>query len=617
MADKTLSLEVTLENGQFKVASKEVSAGVEAVGQKTSNVFDKIKTAAKGFIALQIVQLVYKFGKAALTASAQMEQMETSFTTMLGSAQKAKTLVADLQKYGAATPLQFEGLANATKTLLQFGIEGDNVVNTLKMLGDVSGGDQAKLDSLALAFGQMSSTGRLMGQDLLQMINAGFNPLQEISEKTGVSMGVLKDKMSKGQISVKDVTEAFKSATSEGGKFYKMLEKQSQTLAGRFSTMRDNMQMLLIAIGNDLAPAFKRLMEAFSVGSQGSSLFAKSLRFTAIVLGKVVDTITLMVSSIQWLTNTVGEYYTKIQKYMLLSASGYTSVEDFLLGASEQKAEKMRKLIADEKRYVSEGIQIKNNLANTVQALTSLEEKQNKAVEDSIQLRKKATEIEQGGKKSKAQQEFDENVRLMNEYYELKWTKQEENLIKEANDHARAAATYQQYLLTKAGLDQTYISGLQTLTATSSIYMAQENKKLFKFGQILAVGQAWINTFLAVTKVMAQLGIYGLAAAPIIIAAGALQTKKIMSQKPPEFAVGSYDVPYTGPAIVHKGETILNKPIAESVRRGDLSIGSNQQNRPIIVQVDGKTLFEINEGYRDNASQNMGATGSFNVGSAY
>lgn len=115
----------------------------------------------------------------------------------------------------------------------------DKDITHIKNAGRCSGGNQEKLNSMTLAFGQMSSTGRLMGQDLNQMINAGFNPLQTISENTGISMGRLKDQMEDGQISLKMVEEAFKLATGTGGRFNGMMEKVSQSARGRLSTAMD------------------------------------------------------------------------------------------------------------------------------------------------------------------------------------------------------------------------------------------------------------------------------------------------------------------------------------------------------------------------------------------
>jgi tape measure domain-containing protein len=141
---------------------------------------------------------------------------------------------------------------------MAFGIEGQKIVPTLRMLGDVAGADQNKLKSLALVFGQIQSTGKLMGQDLLQLINQGFNPLNVISEQTGISMSKLKDAMAQGAISADMVTAAFQAATSEGGLFFGNLEAQSQTLQGRLSTLQDNFQTAL----QNMAEAFLPLLKA-------------------------------------------------------------------------------------------------------------------------------------------------------------------------------------------------------------------------------------------------------------------------------------------------------------------------------------------------------------------
>ena len=177
--------------------------------------------------------------------NAQMEQYATSFEVMLGSSEAALAKIAELKEFAAKTPFEMTDLANATKVMLGFGISEDKASDMLKVLGDISQGDSQKLSALTLSFSQMSSAGKLMGQDLLQMINAGFNPLNEISKKTGESMAEVKARMEKGAISAEEVTEAFKSATAEGGLFYGSMEKQSQTFNGQLSTLKDNAMSFL------------------------------------------------------------------------------------------------------------------------------------------------------------------------------------------------------------------------------------------------------------------------------------------------------------------------------------------------------------------------------------
>lgn len=196
--------------------------------------------------------------KTGLDAAMTMESLNAQFTVMAGSAERASTLLGDISEFAAKTPFSKLGLADAGKTLMAFGMEAEKVIPTLKMLGDVAGADQNRLNSLALVFGQIQSTGKLMGQDLLQLINQGFNPLTELSKKTGMSVSDLKDAMSQGAITADMVTLAFKSATSEGGLFFGNLEAQSQTLAGKISTLKDNFVTAL----QNMAEAFLPLLKA-------------------------------------------------------------------------------------------------------------------------------------------------------------------------------------------------------------------------------------------------------------------------------------------------------------------------------------------------------------------
>lgn len=194
-------------------------------------------------------------GYKAISAAAQMERARISLEVFSGSAEMADTIIGQLKGFAASTPFQFDGLAESAKTLMGFGIESENVVATLQTISNVAAGDSNKLKSISLVYGQIASAGRLMGQDLLQLINVGFNPLQVISEKTGESMLELKKRMEDGKISFAEVQQAFISATSEGGRFYQMNEKQSQTVLGLWSTFKDNFSNIMISLGERLTTA--------------------------------------------------------------------------------------------------------------------------------------------------------------------------------------------------------------------------------------------------------------------------------------------------------------------------------------------------------------------------
>lgn len=190
---------------------------------------------------LELARKAFDFLSKPVTLAMDAEQAQVSFDVMLGSAEAADKMIKQLKEDAAKTPFEFTDLQQATQTLLSFGIEAGNVRGILSMLGDVSGGNSEKLKSLSMVMGQVASAGKLQGQDLLQMINVGFNPLNEISRTTGKTMAQLRKDMEGGKISYDMVVGAFKSATSEGGRFNGMMQKQSLTLGGLISTLSDNL----------------------------------------------------------------------------------------------------------------------------------------------------------------------------------------------------------------------------------------------------------------------------------------------------------------------------------------------------------------------------------------
>lgn len=197
---------------------------------------------------------------ASIKSGANLEGLQSEFAVMLGSLDKAKSLTAEINQFAGTTPFSTAGLAGNSKTLLAFGAAGGTVMPTLKMLGDVAGSSQEKLDSLTLAFAQVSAAGKLTGGDLLQFVNAGFNPLQEISAKTGKSMADLRKEMEAGAISSAMVADAFKTATAEGGRFFNNTITQSKTWNGMLSSIGDNVSMAFAAFGMPVIDSLKPML---------------------------------------------------------------------------------------------------------------------------------------------------------------------------------------------------------------------------------------------------------------------------------------------------------------------------------------------------------------------
>ena len=209
------------------------------------------------------VDAILNFTKTAVEAFARLESAQVTFQTLVGNAELADKIFAELKEFSIRTPFQAEDVQASAKTLIQFGISTSEVVETVKILGDVSAGTGKNIQELSVIFGQIASTGKLTGQDLLQLINAGFNPLQVISEKTGQSISKLKSEMEKGNITFEQVKDAFKTATSEGGKFFDLTNKLADTTAGQLSTLQDESDQLAASIGQKLAPAFLRVKKDF------------------------------------------------------------------------------------------------------------------------------------------------------------------------------------------------------------------------------------------------------------------------------------------------------------------------------------------------------------------
>ena len=193
-------------------------------------------------------------GKSISLGMEEQLQRQNITTLMGGDTAGADALFNKIAQYGKNTVYDKAGLIEAQKTMMSFGMEGEQAFGMLKRIGDVAMGDKQKMQSLALAFSQATSAGKLQGQDLMQMINAGFNPLNEISKHTGKSMAQLKDEMAKGKITADDLAKAFQWATEEGGLFYNGAEKAGLTFAGKLGQMKDSLAELGVKVFNTLEP---------------------------------------------------------------------------------------------------------------------------------------------------------------------------------------------------------------------------------------------------------------------------------------------------------------------------------------------------------------------------
>lgn len=253
MAKSSIDIVIStiLKKTGIDAAWSALSNFAKKVGSNLANIksgFDMLSGAVRS-----IVSPIQK----AIKAAFDFETARTSFAGLLNSIDKSKKHIEDLRRFAARTPLTFDDLQQASKLLLSFGMSVNDVMPSLKMLGDISMGNAQKFQGLALVFAQVKAAGKLMGQDLLQMINQGFNPLTIIAQKTGKSVSELRDIMSKGGISFEMVAEAMRLATTEGGLFNNAMEDAAQTGNGLLSTLQDEWMDALRTFGNELMDVAK------------------------------------------------------------------------------------------------------------------------------------------------------------------------------------------------------------------------------------------------------------------------------------------------------------------------------------------------------------------------
>lgn len=176
--------------------------------------------------------------------NASMESYLTNFKVMLGNEELAAAKLSELRKMAASTPFALSDLTEGTQTLLQFGVAADDTTGVLQQLGDISLGNADKLQTLVRAYGKMSSAQKVTLENVNMMIDAGFNPLNQICDATGESMSDLYKRISDGRVSFEELQYAVQAATSEGGQFYNGMLEASQTFSGRMSTLKDNVAAL-------------------------------------------------------------------------------------------------------------------------------------------------------------------------------------------------------------------------------------------------------------------------------------------------------------------------------------------------------------------------------------
>jgi tape measure domain-containing protein len=312
-ATEKLRAETALLDKAFSATGKQSKEYANALAFLNRK-YGEVQTTQTGMLG-QVKQLAaaylgFQTIKSIATIAADVETASVQFKVLTGSVEEANAMMADMREFAAASPLSLSGVQKAARTLMSFGTATETVMPKIRLLGDITGGNQQRFEFLSLAYAQASAAGRLMGQDLLQMINAGFNPLLEISEATGRSMVDLKKDMENGLISIAMVDEAMQRATGEGGRFNGMTEEMAKTFDGAYQQMVSAAQELAGTIGESVLPMvaalfrqIESLIRSVMAFYQGMTQTEKSLLAAAAAFAVVVP-IALKIISIFMMIKT-------------------------------------------------------------------------------------------------------------------------------------------------------------------------------------------------------------------------------------------------------------------------------------------------------------------------
>src|SRR5665213_1778129 len=248
------------EFNQATRAARNLESQISRMESRSSRGGRGILSRAAGYIGpIAIAAGMMSFGKSSLTAAMNYQATQKSFGVLTGNREVGNQLANELRGLKQDTIMGVSVYANAQR-MLSFGVAAKKVIPDLKMLGDISMGDANKLKRVTLAFSEVVSQGRLNGRRLLQFVNAGFNPLEEISRKTGKSMEYMNEQMRKGKISAKMVEDALQSATGKGGRFADMMNVIGDTTYGRMKKLEGQWANFKINAGDALMPVAQALI---------------------------------------------------------------------------------------------------------------------------------------------------------------------------------------------------------------------------------------------------------------------------------------------------------------------------------------------------------------------
>jgi tape measure domain-containing protein len=301
---------------KFSAQVKKANSEADKLNGKVNNINKSFaglgSTIARIGGAIAVGSLV----KEVASLGIQMEQTRVSFTTFLGgteeAAKGADVLIGQLNEFANVTPFTNDQVIKAGKSLLAFGTSANEIQPTLKNIGDIAAGTGKDFNELATIYGKAKIAGTLYAEDINQLVEAGIPIMGEFAKILGVQESQVKKLASEGKLSFGALEQSFQNLTSEGGLFFDLMQKQSETVGGRISTLVGKLQTIGIIIGEALLPAIGVFADfALSVVQGGEALGDLIIVLGAVATGYVAmnfaalkaAAITKIFTAGQWLLN--------------------------------------------------------------------------------------------------------------------------------------------------------------------------------------------------------------------------------------------------------------------------------------------------------------------------
>ena len=250
---------MAVSNVEIRVDGRNAVNQLNRVNRAANTLQGTVGKLAGTFAGIQAAKFVF-------FKTAELETQTRSLKVLTGSLGDAQKIIKELQQFGAVTPFTSAELIKTAKRLKAFGFETEKIVDTTKRLGDIAGATGADLGGIATAFGQIQAKGRLQGEELLQLQERGVDLQGTLRKEYGLTAEEFQKALSQGRIGADAVTFALEKLTQEGGKYAEGAFAQSDTLAGKLSTLQDNIDNLARTLGNVLSPAIKGILDQ-AIGS--------------------------------------------------------------------------------------------------------------------------------------------------------------------------------------------------------------------------------------------------------------------------------------------------------------------------------------------------------------